>query len=86
MREDGEGIMYFIVSSDEGDSLLEYVVSQNGMVLLGMNHYIRGGEGDENYYLWMYTEVIRGEGDALPQDILDAMSANEAKTAADNPA
>lgn len=86
MREDGKGTMYFIVSSDEGDSLLEYVVSQDGMVLLGVNHYVRSDEGDDNYYLWLYTEVIRGEGAALPQSFLDAMSTNEVKTAADNPA
>ena len=52
--------------------MLEYVVSSNGMTLVGMNHYTRGGEGDD-YYLWMYTEVVRGEGAEIPAEILQAI-------------
>ena len=65
--------------------MLEYVVSSSGMTLVGMNHYTRGGEGDD-YYLWMYTEVVRGEGAEIPAEILQAISENEAATPASSPA
>lgn len=84
-RQDEDGYTYFLVISDGGDSLLEYVVSSSGMTLAGMNHYMRGDE-DDNYYLWMYTEVVRGEGAEIPVKILQAISENETATPANSPA
>ena len=84
-RQDEDGYTYFLVISDGGDSLLEYVVSTSGMALVGMNHYMRGDE-DDNYYLWMYTEVVRGEGAEIPVKILQAISENETATPANSPA
>ncbi|MCR4622079.1 MAG: hypothetical protein K5663_08365 [Clostridiales bacterium] len=80
-----DGCVYFLVRSDEGETLLEYVVSSEGMVMQGVNQYARDEE-DGKYYLLMYTEVIRGEGDALPQAVLYAMKQNEKVTPSDNAA
>ena len=83
--QDDDGCVNFLVRSDEGETLLEYVVSSEGMIMQGVNQYARN-EKDGKYYLWMYTEVIRGEGDALPQAVLVVMKQNEKVAQSDNAA
>ncbi len=84
MRQDDEHTC-FLVRSDGGDTLLEYVVSTDGMVLLGMNQYERDG-ADSDYYLTLYTEIIRGEDVTLPENVIDAIKANETAPAGDKAA